>query len=93
MGKKKKKEIVKPWCYYCDRVFDDEKILIQHQKAKHFKCSLCGKKLSTAGGLVIHGYQVHKETIDKVPFAKPGRESTDVNVFGMYGIPEDLEAP
>ena len=34
MGKKKKKEIVKPWCYYCDRVFDDEKILIQHQKAK-----------------------------------------------------------
>jgi hypothetical protein len=34
MGKKKKKEIVKPWCYYCDRVFEDEKILIQHQKAK-----------------------------------------------------------
>ena len=24
----------KPWCFYCDREFDDEKILIQHQKAK-----------------------------------------------------------
>eukprot|EP00976_Prorocentrum_cordatum_P019006 385174-Prorocentrum_minimum.AAC.3 len=88
MGKKKKKEIVKPWCYYCDRVFDDEKILIQHQKAKHFKCQLCSKKLSTAGGLVIHCHNVHKQTVDKVPFAKPGRDSTDANVFGMYGIPE-----
>jgi len=23
---------------YCNREFDDEKILVQHQKAKHFKC-------------------------------------------------------
>ena len=36
MGKKKRKEI-KPWCWYCDREFDDDKILINHQKAKHFK--------------------------------------------------------
>eukprot|EP00854_Cymbomonas_tetramitiformis_P027466 gene27466-33872_t len=35
MGKKKRKEeVIKPWCYYCDRSFDDEKILVQHQKAK-----------------------------------------------------------
>lgn len=35
MGRKKKKyEEQKPWCFYCDREFDDEKILIQHQRAK-----------------------------------------------------------
>lgn len=35
MGRKKKKyEEEKPWCFYCDREFDDEKILIQHQRAK-----------------------------------------------------------
>jgi len=35
MGRKKKRyEEEKPWCFYCDREFDDEKILLQHQKAK-----------------------------------------------------------
>lgn len=31
---------------YCNREFDDEKILVQHQKAKHFKCHICHKKVS-----------------------------------------------
>lgn len=35
----------------------------QHQKAKHFKCHLCPRKLSTASGMVIHVMQVHKEQI------------------------------
>ena len=65
MGRKKKKQ-TKPWCWYCNREFDDEKILIQHQKAKHFKCHICHKKLYTGPGLSIHCMQVHKETIDKV---------------------------
>lgn len=53
------------WCYYCEREFESEKILIQHQKAKHFKCHVCHKKLSTAGGMVIHVLQVHKVSINK----------------------------
>nr|GMC84238.1 protein SUPPRESSOR OF FRI 4 isoform X1 [Ipomoea batatas]GMD37369.1 protein SUPPRESSOR OF FRI 4 isoform X1 [Ipomoea batatas]GME06834.1 protein SUPPRESSOR OF FRI 4 isoform X1 [Ipomoea batatas] len=65
MGKKKKRASDKVWCYYCDREFDDEKILVQHQKAKHFKCHVCQKKLSTAGGMAIHVLQVHKETVTK----------------------------
>ncbi|KAF6136564.1 hypothetical protein GIB67_016020 [Kingdonia uniflora] len=89
MGKKKKR-VSKVWCYYCDREFDDEKILVQHQKARHFKCHYCHKKLSTAGGMAIHVLQVHKETVTKVPNAKPERESTDIEIFGMQGIP--LEA-
>lgn len=48
MGKKKKRSDQKPFCYYCDRIFDDEAMLVQHQRAKHFKCPECPKKLNTA---------------------------------------------
>ncbi|KAE9607501.1 putative transcription factor interactor and regulator LIM family [Lupinus albus] len=92
MGKKKKRVSSKVWCYYCDREFDDEKILVQHQKAKHFKCHVCHKKLSTAGGMAIHVLQVHKESVTMVPNAKPGRESTDIEIYGMQGIPPDVLA-
>ncbi|RVX02718.1 Protein suppressor of FRI 4 [Vitis vinifera] len=142
MGKKKKRVAAKVWCYYCDREFEDEKILVQHQKAKHFKCHVCHKKLSTAGGMVIHVLQVHKETVSKyslkpffflnytyaahpwfplidlpwgseptleyassipieiwniqllyrVPNAKPGRESTEIEIYGMEGIPHEILA-
>ncbi|KAK9285049.1 hypothetical protein L1049_024233 [Liquidambar formosana] len=91
MGKKKKRA-AKVFCYYCDREFDDEKILVQHQKAKHFKCHVCNKKLSTAGGMAIHVLQVHKEAVIKVPNAKPERESTEIEIFGMQGIPPDVLA-
>ncbi|KQJ91486.1 protein SUPPRESSOR OF FRI 4 [Brachypodium distachyon] len=91
MGKKKKR-VEKVFCYYCDREFDDEKILVQHQKAKHFKCHVCHKKLSTAGGMAIHVLQVHKESVTKVPNAKPERDSTEIEIFGMQGIPADVLA-
>ncbi|XP_023685573.1 BUB3-interacting and GLEBS motif-containing protein ZNF207-like [Paramormyrops kingsleyae] len=87
MGRKKKKQM-KPWCWYCNRDFDDEKILIQHQKAKHFKCHICHKKLYTGPGLAIHCMQVHKETIDGVPNAIPGRTDIELEIYGMEGIPE-----
>lgn len=35
-----------------ERDFDDLKILISHQKAKHFKCERCGRRLNTAGGML-----------------------------------------
>ncbi|XP_069511089.1 BUB3-interacting and GLEBS motif-containing protein ZNF207 isoform X3 [Ambystoma mexicanum] len=87
MGRKKKKQL-KPWCWYCNRDFDDEKILIQHQKAKHFKCHICHKKLYTGPGLAIHCMQVHKETIDAVPNAIPGRTDIELEIYGMEGIPD-----
>ncbi|XP_063241849.1 BUB3-interacting and GLEBS motif-containing protein ZNF207 isoform X2 [Bacillus rossius redtenbacheri] len=91
MGRKKKKQS-KPWCWYCNREFDDEKILIQHQKAKHFKCHICHKKLYTGPGLSIHCMQVHKETIDKVPNSLPNRSNIEIEIYGMEGIPpEDLK--
>ncbi|KAI9758601.1 MAG: hypothetical protein M4579_002977 [Chaenotheca gracillima] len=96
MGKKKRghpdaEEILsRPWCYYCERDFDDLKILISHQKAKHFKCERCGRRLNTAGGLSVHLNQVHKETLTTVENALPNRSNLDVEIFGMEGIPEDV---
>ena len=93
MGKKKRKDgidepkIAKVYCYYCERIFEDEKVLIMHQKSRHFKCNFCNKKLSTASGMVVHVAQVHKETILTVPNAKPGRDSVEVEVYGMEGVP------
>ncbi|KAJ1827164.1 hypothetical protein LPJ56_001809 [Coemansia sp. RSA 2599] len=90
MGRKKSRKIVfKPWCWYCEREFEDEKVLIQHQKAKHFKCHICAKRLNTANGMVIHVAQVHKENIKHVPNALPGREKPDLEIFGSIGIPEE----
>lgn len=87
MGRKKKKT-TKPWCWYCNRDFDEEKILIQHQKAKHFKCPICHKKLYTGPGLAIHCMQVHKETISTIPNSVPNRGDPEIEIYGMEGIPE-----
>lgn len=59
--------------------------MIQHQKAKHFKCHICHKKLYTGPGLSIHCMQVHKETIDKVPNSLPNRSNVDIEIYGMEG--------
>lgn len=95
MGKKKKNkaagevQIPVVQCWYCERKFEDEKVLVAHQKAKHFKCHVCHKKLTTAGGMVVHVFQVHKENITKVPNAKPGRDSVKYEIYGMEGIPDE----
>lgn len=96
----------RPWCYYCERDFDDLKILISHQKAKHFKCERCGRRLNTAGGtsslfsclftqlirtgLAVHMNQVHKESLSHVENALPNRQGLDQEIFGMEGIPDDI---
>ena len=54
------------WPFLFSSEFDDEKILIVHQKAKHFKCHICHKRLYTGPGLAIHCMQVHKDKMDKV---------------------------
>ena len=63
-------------------------MLIYHQKAKHFKCHICHKKLYTAPGLAIHCSQVHKEIVNSVPNALPSRDNIEIEIYGMDGIPE-----
>ncbi|KAK3292884.1 uncharacterized protein B0H64DRAFT_326705 [Chaetomium fimeti] len=96
MGKKKRghpdvEELLsRPWCYYCERDFEDLKLLISHQKAKHFKCDRCGKRLNTAGGLSVHMNQVHKENLTSVENALPNRQGLEIEIFGMEGVPDDI---
>ncbi|KAL5339341.1 hypothetical protein BJX70DRAFT_158004 [Aspergillus crustosus] len=95
MGKKRRSPTLQelleqPFCYYCNKEFIDLKVLISHQKAKHFKCERCGRRLNTAGGLSVHMSQVHKEQLTSVDNALPNRSSLDVEIFGMEGVPEDV---
>jgi len=39
---------------------------------------------------MIHVFQVHKESIDAVPHAKKGRDSFELEIFGMVGVPQEL---
>ena len=71
MGKKRahpsiEEVLGRPWCYYCERDFDDLKILINHQKAKHFKCERCGRRLNTAGGEWPHEAK-QGDSADQIP--------------------------
>ncbi|KAL2350799.1 C2H2 finger domain-containing protein [Cryomyces antarcticus] len=83
--------LARPWCYYCERDFDDLKVLLQHQKAKHFRCERCNRRLNTAGGLAVHMDQVHKERLLKVDNALENRSGLDVEIFGLEGVPDDVK--
>ncbi|KAH0475737.1 MAG: uncharacterized protein KVP18_002896 [Porospora cf. gigantea A] len=91
MGRKKRSALeLQPFCYYCERHFTDEKVLIEHQKAKHFKCNECNRKLDTATGLVVHKLQVHKSTIRAVPNAIEQRDDATMIIHGMEGVPAHI---
>ena len=92
MGRKNRQKIryLRPFCYYCDREFGDEFILHQHQKSRHFSCYLCHKKFSTAVSMATHVLQVHKEQVSKVPNAKAGRDTIELDIYGMEGVPPSL---
>ncbi|KAL7425141.1 hypothetical protein Q5752_000829 [Cryptotrichosporon argae] len=94
MVKKRKQQVfvLKPWCWYCEREFEDEKVLLQHQKSKHFKCQLCPRKLNTAGGLMVHSNQVHKCEPEPLTNTLPGRDTFDIEIFGMEGVPTNALA-
>ncbi|PWN36254.1 uncharacterized protein FA14DRAFT_113378, partial [Meira miltonrushii] len=89
MGRRKKNvPQFEAWCWYCDREFEDEKVLLQHQRAKHYRCPYCPRRLNTSGGLTVHLHQVHKAEPTTIENALPGRESFDIEIYGMVGIPE-----
>ena len=91
MGRKKRTVIaLKPFCYYCDKEFNNEIVLHQHQKARHFNCHHCRKRFSTAPALDTHILQVHKEKLSRVPNAKAGRDLFDISIYGMDGVPIEL---
>lgn len=79
------------FCFYCKREFDDEKTLILHQKAKHFKCPECHKLCPSIVSLCTHSQQVHKQKLETIPGAIEGRvDPTKYQVYGMTGIPREF---
>lgn len=100
MGGKKRKqgrtleeELDRPWCYYCgdERDFDDLGVLMDHMKAKHFKCHNCPKRMTTAGGLKTHVANVHKEAVTRIDnVLVPGRDDPNVEIYLMTGIPDHV---
>jgi hypothetical protein len=74
-------------CYYCEKEYANETTLINHQKNVHFKCEECHRKVSGITGLQIHCQTVHRTELERVPAAIEGRESIDVEVYGMAGVP------
>ena len=91
MGRKKGHLVaLKPFCYYCDKEFNNELILHQHQKARHFNCAKCRKRFSTAPALDTHEMQVHRSSLKRVPNAKAGRDSFELSIYGMDGVPIEL---
>eukprot|EP00929_Paragymnodinium_shiwhaense_P071581 TRINITY_DN36379_c0_g1_i1.p1 TRINITY_DN36379_c0_g1~~TRINITY_DN36379_c0_g1_i1.p1 ORF type:complete len:302 (-),score=56.58 TRINITY_DN36379_c0_g1_i1:208-1113(-) len=83
----------KPFCYYCDRTFEDLTVLVQHQRGRHFRCLECGDvkgKCESLQGLVIHSCKVHGKPLTKVPNAIKGRDDPSDNIHGMEGVPEEI---
>lgn len=39
---------------------------------------------------MIHVFQIHKETIETVPGGKEGRDSFDIEILGMEGVPSGM---
>ncbi|KAL4442340.1 hypothetical protein ABPG74_005681 [Tetrahymena malaccensis] len=88
MGRKKRDlSHLLPFCYYCDKTFENEIILHQHQKARHFTCEKCQKKFSTADLIKSHLHQSHNENLQKVPNSLSDRSSIELKIFGMQGVP------
>ena len=54
---------------YCERKFVDERVLVMHQKARHFKCDMCMKKLGSAIGLAVHQHQMHNKQLKGYVFS------------------------
>eukprot|EP00405_Crypthecodinium_cohnii_P015051 CAMPEP_0206459828 /NCGR_PEP_ID=MMETSP0324_2-20121206/24402_1 /ASSEMBLY_ACC=CAM_ASM_000836 /TAXON_ID=2866 /ORGANISM="Crypthecodinium cohnii, Strain Seligo" /LENGTH=274 /DNA_ID=CAMNT_0053931441 /DNA_START=69 /DNA_END=893 /DNA_ORIENTATION=- len=102
MGKKKKvTNVPEPkapsdfFCFYCDRPFDDEGNLVQHQRSRHFRCQECDAtavrgKCESVQGLMIHTLKVHGKSLARVPNAMLGRDRPDLHVYGMDGIPPEV---
>jgi hypothetical protein len=91
MGRKKKGvEVLSPFCYYCDKQFENANILLQHQKNRHFACRQCNRKFSTAASLATHMSQLHNSTLQKVPNAMAKRDKVDINIYGMEEVPAEV---
>jgi len=81
----------KPFCFYCDRDFDNIKTLVAHQQTKHFCCVDCGLKFDTTTNLRVHMLNAHKKKLTAVTGAIEGRDNPDYVIHGMDGVPQHVK--
>lgn len=93
MGRKKRRNEERKECWYCERTFSDEVMLVNHQRTKHFKCPNCHKLFNSAPAMATHASQVHQLDLKGVPAAIPGKDSLRFEILGMQGIPDDAGPP
>lgn len=60
---------------------------MQHQKAKHFKCNMCPRRLNTAGGLAVHIQQVHKLEPEKQAYFLAFQPSLVLHPYFSCSLP------
>lgn len=65
-------------------------VLMQHQKAKHFKCSMCPRRLNTAGGLAVHIQQVHKLEPEKYALFQSHIRLINTHIYSLPRIENAL---
>ena len=105
--RKRIKDINKPFCWYCDRSFDDEKILQNHQKACHFRCPTCRKRFSDGRAVAVHFEKVHNHPlkefilffytviliVSRIPKSNPATSDPEQVINGLNGVkPEYIAA-
>lgn len=81
----------RPFCFYCDRDFDNIKTLVAHQQTKHFACVDCGLKFDTTTNLRVHMLNAHKKKLTAVTGAIEGRDNPDYVIHGMDGVPQHVK--
>jgi hypothetical protein len=96
MGRKSKKTAgesapVKPTCFYCLRSFENEEVLLSHQKILHFRCPSCSRKFGNAPAMGIHLKTIHDMELKQVPKAEPGRDDPTLHIVGTHGVPTEAE--
>ena len=75
----------------CDMTASElSSVLMQHQKAKHFKCSMCPRRLNTAGGLAVHIQQVHKLEPEKCVSFQSRFLGTNAHTYSLPRIENAL---
>ncbi|CAD7963485.1 unnamed protein product [Amoebophrya sp. A25] len=80
----------KYWNFYDDKEFDTEEQLIQYQRQRHFRCTMCGLKAHSAGALGVHMEQVHHQRLNAVPNALPDRNNPSMMIIGIKGVPPHM---
>jgi hypothetical protein len=91
---------------FCEREFADKMVLTAHQKAKHFTCHVCSKKLNSVngmprtllsliGGLQNHLKTMHRESLETIPNALSHRSNpaTVPDLSAMESTPTNDAKP